>query len=106
MDQDRLWYQFDARADEEIKNSLCDGYFTIAELTVSQYQEAYRLISAEAPPRNGTDRCQEWCVNCMISLETEEIIPSGKSEFVEGLVGLSAKGVAERVGRDGWISAS
>jgi hypothetical protein len=40
IDQDRLWYQFDTRSAVQILSPDCDGYFTIADLDISQYQRA------------------------------------------------------------------
>ena len=40
----------------------------------------------------------------MISLEAEEIVDAGTSEFVQGLVGKPAKEVAAIVG-DAWVPA-
>jgi hypothetical protein len=104
IDQDRLWYQFDTRSAVQILSPDCDGYFTIADLDVSQYQRAYQLISEEAAPRDGINVCQDWVLSCLIALEAEEIIPAGTSERISTLVGLPAENAARYLGGR-WIGA-
>lgn len=43
-------------------------------------------------------RCQDCVFDTLISLEIEELVPSGTSEFWKGMVGRSAVEVAEAYG--------
>jgi len=101
IDRDRLWYQFDPRNDYDIFSPSSEGCFLVATLTLSQYQQAYQIISQEPAPANGTDRCQDWVLACIIALEVEEIVPPGTSEWVGALVGRTAADVAAITG-DRW----
>ncbi|KAF2708721.1 hypothetical protein K504DRAFT_467956 [Pleomassaria siparia CBS 279.74] len=105
IDRDRLWYQFDRRDDIAILSQNSEGYFQVATLTASQRVQAISIISKEPPPRNGRDRCQDWTMNCLIALEAEDLVPPGTSEWINGLVGRSATGLAQAVGGR-WIANS
>ena len=51
------------------------------------------------------DRCQDWILSCIISLEVEEIVPEGTAQWIEPFVGLPSAVLAERVGKR-WIPAN
>lgn len=98
IDKDRLYYQFEIRKDVHYQSASSEGVFLVAQLTVTQYARVVRQISSEAAPRNGKDRCQDWCYNCIIGLEVEELVPAGTSHWIHSLLGLPAKTLAQRVG--------
>jgi hypothetical protein len=52
--------------------------------------------------RDSKKRCQDWVFNTLISLEAEELVPSGMSEFWKGMVGKPARVVAQACGTK-WI---
>jgi hypothetical protein len=86
----------------EVQSKSSEGYFIIATLSLEQYQRADQIISEEPAPNKGRDRCQDWVQNCIISLEVEEIVPPGTSEWLEGLVGQPAATVASKAGSR-WV---
>ena len=50
------------------------------------------------------DRCQDWILSCIISLEVEEIVPEGTAQWIGSLIGLPSAELAERVDKR-WIPA-
>ncbi|KAF2268696.1 hypothetical protein CC78DRAFT_350808 [Lojkania enalia] len=98
LDLNKLIYGFDKRTGVSYHSRSSEGIFTVANLTHSQYLQADRIISQEPPPRNGKDRCQDWAYNCIIALEVEEIVPSGTSQWISGLVGQPAAVVEKMTG--------
>jgi hypothetical protein len=103
IDRDCLWYQFDRRDGVTILSQSSEGYFQVATLSATQYQQASSIIGKEPPPRNGRDRCQGWTMSCIIALVAEELVPPGTSEWVGGLVGKSATKLAQSVGGK-WVA--
>lgn len=104
IDLSRLIYQFETRHGIPLQCDNPEGYFTLACLDTAQYTHAIRIISGEPAPRNGVDRGQDWVLSCVISLEAEEIVAAGSSEWVESLVGLPATTLASRAGQK-WHKA-
>ncbi|KAF2661331.1 hypothetical protein K491DRAFT_449648 [Lophiostoma macrostomum CBS 122681] len=102
LDLNRLVYSFDKRKDVKVQSESSEGYFSIATLSLEQYQRADQIISQEPAPNNGRDRCQDWVQNCIIALEVEEMVPSGTSEWLGGLVGQPAATVASKTGSR-WV---
>jgi hypothetical protein len=101
----RLIYQFDERRGVDIRNRGSEGSFKVASLTQEQARQAAKLIREEPPPRDGVERCQDWVLRAIISLEAEEVVPPGTSADIETLVGKAATAVAEQVG-DRWIKTA
>lgn len=87
LDLNRLVYAFDKRTGVEFQSKSSEGYFTIATLSLQQYQRADQIISQEPAPNNEKNRCQDWVQNCVIALEVGEIVPPGTSEWLGELVG-------------------
>ncbi|KAF2118758.1 hypothetical protein BDV96DRAFT_642934 [Lophiotrema nucula] len=102
LDLDKLIYAFDKRKGVEVQSRSSEGYFKIASLSLEQYRRTDQIISQEPAPNNGRDRCQDWVQNCIIALEIEEIVPSGTSEWLSGLVGQPAATVASKAGAR-WV---
>ncbi|KAF2248946.1 hypothetical protein BU26DRAFT_519123 [Trematosphaeria pertusa] len=102
LDLNKLVYAFEKRKGVEVQSKSSEGYFTIATLSLEQYQRADRIISQEPAPNNGKDRCQDWVQNCIIALEVEEIVPPGTSEWLGGLVAQPAATVASKTGSR-WV---
>ncbi|KAF2765510.1 hypothetical protein EJ03DRAFT_207092 [Teratosphaeria nubilosa] len=97
IDLSRLIYQFDMRRDVLLRSRSSEGSFIVAALAHSNVRRAAELISEEPTPRDGVERCQDWVLRAVISLEAEEIVPPGTSDWVSGLVGQSADSVAQAV---------
>lgn len=95
----RLIYQFDRRTDYPVRSRNSEGSFAVAALTIEQAREAMQIVSEEEAPRDGRERCQDWVLRAIISLEAEELVAPGTSEFMEQLVGQPASLVARAVGR-------
>ena len=102
IDLDKLVYQFDERRGVEIRSKGSEGSFAVASLTHEQMQQAVRIIRKEPAPRDGLERCQDWVLRTIISLEAEEIVPPGASAEIETLIGKTATAVAQQVG-ERWI---
>ncbi|KAK7532517.1 hypothetical protein IWX49DRAFT_327951 [Phyllosticta citricarpa] len=100
LDSSKFLHHFEIYRDVGLKSESSEGYFKIAELTPEQSPRAAAIISDEQAPNNGKDKCQEWIVNCIISLEAEEVVPPGTSEWIGDLVGLSAGDLKGRVGEN------
>lgn len=102
IDLSRLIYQFDERRDMEIRSRGSEGSFTVASLTQEQVRQAAKIVREEPAPRDGVERCQDWVLRAIISMEAEEVMPPGTSAEIETLIGIPATTVAEQVG-DRWI---
>jgi hypothetical protein len=102
IDLSKLIYQFDERRGVDIRSRGSEGSFKVASLTREQARQAAKIIREEPPPRDGVERCQDWVLRAIISLEAEEDVPPGTSADIETLVGKAATAVAEQVG-DRWI---
>jgi hypothetical protein len=105
IDMSKLIYQFDERRGVDIRSRGSEGSFKVASLTQEQAQQAAKIIRDEPPPRDGVERCQDWVLRAIISLEAEEVVPPGTSADIEMLVGKAATAVAEQVG-DRWIKTA
>lgn len=97
LDLQTLVYQFDLRKDILVRSRDSEGSFVVAQLPNEQVRKAAEVISNEAPPRDGVERCQDWVLRALISLEAEEIVPGGTAEAVSRLVGQPAAAVAQAV---------
>ena len=105
IDLDKLIYQFDERRGVDIRSKGSEGSFSVASLTNEQMQQAVRIIREEPAPRDGVERCQDWVLRTIISLEAEEIVPPGASAEIETLIGRTATAVAQQVG-ERWIDTA
>jgi hypothetical protein len=105
IDLSRLIYQFDEWRGVDIRSRGSEGSFKVASFTQEQAQQAAKIIRDEPPPRDGVERCQDWVLRAIISLEAEEVVPPGTSADIEMLVGKAATAVAEQVG-DRWIKTA
>lgn len=98
IDLGRLIYQYDERRGVDVRSRSSEGSFAVASLTKEQVQQAVKVIREESAPRDGVERCQDWVLRAIISLEAEEIVPSGTSAWIETLVGQAATTVAQAAG--------
>ena len=105
IDLDKLIYQFDERRGVDIRSKGSEGSFSVASLTNEQMQQAVRIIREEPAPRDGVERCQDWVLRTVISLEAEEVVPPGASAEIETLIGRTATAVAQQVG-ERWIDTA
>ena len=105
IDLGKLIYQFDERRGVDIRSKGSEGSFSVASLTNEQMQQAVRIIREEPAPRDGVERCQDWVLRTIISLEAEEIVPPGASAEIETLIGRTATAVAQQVG-ERWIDTA
>ncbi|KAE8144485.1 hypothetical protein BDV25DRAFT_92897 [Aspergillus avenaceus] len=103
IDLPRLWYEFEHRSNAELVLVDAIGLAKIAELDAPQRLQVIDVLREEKAPRDGTRRCQDWIFSALISLEVEELVPSGTSELWKGLMGRTATDVEETVGAD-WTS--
>ncbi|KAJ5609296.1 hypothetical protein N7528_009863 [Penicillium herquei] len=105
IDIDKLWYDFEPRFGTELNIMQALGLCQISTLSSSQRRQAIEVISQEPAPRDGRRKCQDWIFSTLISLEVEELVPPGTSEFWKGMVGLPAKDVQSAVGAN-WTPIS
>lgn len=98
IDLSRLIYQYDERRGVDVRSRSSEGSFAVAPLTNEQVQQAVRIIRAEVAPNDGVEKCQDWVLRAIISLEAEEIVPPGTSSWIETLVGQAATAVARAAG--------
>ncbi|KAG2000950.1 hypothetical protein GB937_010676 [Aspergillus fischeri] len=77
------------------------GLVKIGDLSEQQRQEAIKVISSEPAPRDGKRRCQGWVFDTLLSLEVNELVPSGTCHFWKEMVGKPARVVRAAVG-DKW----
>ncbi|KAF7191964.1 hypothetical protein HII31_06609 [Pseudocercospora fuligena] len=103
IDLPRLIYQYDHRRDVVLRSASSEGSFVVAELAQGSAGKAVQLISEEPAPADGVERCQDWVLRATISLEAEEIVPAGTSDWIAGLVGQPADSVARAVS-ERWTS--
>ena len=99
IDLARLIYQYDERSGVAIRSRSSEGSFAVAHLTRDQVAQAVKIIREEQAPKDGVEKCQDWVLRTIISLEAEELIPPGTSAWIERLVGNSAAALAQAVGR-------
>ncbi|CAG8944182.1 unnamed protein product [Penicillium salamii] len=95
VDANKLCYGFAPRYATKIIDKGAVGMCKIANLTSEQRRQAITIIEKEPAPRNGVKKCQDWTFDALLSLEIEELVPSGTSEFWKGMVGRPAREVAE-----------
>lgn len=100
IDLYRLWYEFESRFNTNIVDMQALGLCRLAELTPQQRLQAIEVIKSEPAPRDGTRKCQDWVFSTLISLEVEELIPAGTSEFWQGMIGRTARDVAGSIGSE------
>lgn len=98
LDFRRLIYGFESRRDFDIRSRSSEGWFEVCHFTQEHMRQAYEIIEREPAPRDGVERCQDWILRTVISLEAEEIVPPGTSSFMSRLVGQPAAVVAQEVG--------
>lgn len=103
VDIEKLWYEFEPRFGTDLNIMQALGLCKIATLDSQQRRFAIEVISQEPAPRDGRRKCQDWVFSTLISLEVEELVPPGTSEFWKGMVGLPAQGVQKAVGVN-WSS--
>lgn len=103
IDLYQLWYEFESRFNTNIVDMQALGLCRLAELTPQQRLQAIEVIKSEPAPRDGTRKCQDWVFSTLISLEVEELIPAGTSEFWQGMVGRTARDVAGSIGSE-WTA--
>lgn len=102
IDLRKLIYQYDERRGVDVRSRSSEGSFAVASLTNEQVQQAVKIIREESAPKDGVERCQDWVLRAIISLEAEEIVPPGTSASIEALVGQAATAVARAAG-DRWV---
>ncbi|KAJ5995017.1 hypothetical protein N7481_001994 [Penicillium waksmanii] len=103
IDMYRLWYEFESRSNTDIVDMQALGLCRLAELTPQQRLQAIQIIKSEPAPRDGSRKCQDWVFSTLLSLEVEELVPDGTSEFWKGMVGRTAREV-ERSNGDRWTA--
>lgn len=103
IDLERLWYDFEPRFGTDLKIMQALGLCQIGTLSSSQRRQAIEVISKEPAPRDGKRKCQDWVFSTLLSLEVEELVPDGTSEFWKTMVGLPAREVQRAVGEN-WTS--
>lgn len=102
IDSDKLWYHFEYRPNIELNTMGAVGLCKIATLTFQQRLKAMEIIKGERAPMDGEKRCQDWTFDTLISLEVEDLVPAGTSEFWKGIIGKMAKEIRDAVGEN-WI---
>lgn len=105
IDLSKLIYQFDERSGVDIRSKGSEGSFTVAFLTHEQMRQAVQIIREEPAPKDGIERCQDWALRTVISLEAEEVVPPGASAEIETLIGRTATAVAQQVGGR-WVDTA
>lgn len=98
IDPTGLIYQYEERSGQPLESRSAEGFFLISNVKADKYRQVVRIISAEPAPRNGKDRCQDWVLDCVIALETEELVPDGTAELIESLIGKNVTAVTARLG--------
>lgn len=102
MDETRHWFQLETRFGTDIITQQAYGMCMIATLNNEQRRQAIQIISGEDAPRDGKRNCQDWVFSALISLEVEELVPSGTSGFWKGMIGKPAREVRKAVGPN-WL---
>ncbi|KAF3902819.1 hypothetical protein AA313_de0205791 [Arthrobotrys entomopaga] len=99
LDDVRKWYHFDKRENDFLLNAMSE-----ATLSPEQKREVVSLISQEPAPRDGKKGCQDWVIECLLTLETQdsELIPAGTVDFVSGLLRMPTADVAKQAG-ERWM---
>lgn len=99
----RLWYEFESRSNTDIVDMQALGLCRLAESTPPQRRQVTQVIKSEPAPRDGSTKCQDWVFSTLLSLEVEELVPDGTSEFRKGMVGRTAREVERSIG-DRWTA--
>jgi hypothetical protein len=81
IDLDRLWYQFEPRMSTPLRTMQAVGKVKLGDLSEQQRQHAIQVITSSPAPRDGKKRCQDWVYDTLLSLEVEELVPSGTCHF-------------------------
>lgn len=102
IDLATLKYKFERENSSPLHTRSSEGYFHVATFSAAVKQRVMSVIENEPAPSDGKGRCQDWIVEALISLEAEELVPSGTSEWIQGLVGRTALDVEKRVGEK-WV---
>lgn len=105
IDAQRLLYSYAPRYATKIVDKGAAGMCKIADLTSQQRHDAIKVIEKAPAPRNSTARCQDWVFDALLSLEVDELVPSGTSEFWKGMIGRPAREVAAACGTQ-WTAFS
>ena len=103
IDLPRLIYQYDERKDVDVHSKGCEGSFEVASLSRQEAEKAAEVLRKESAPADGIERCQDWVLRAVISLEADELVEPGTSAEIAGLVGLPAAAVVRALGRR-WTS--
>ncbi|KAF2092276.1 hypothetical protein K490DRAFT_32490 [Saccharata proteae CBS 121410] len=94
-------YQLDQRHGYLIHSKNSSGYFNVARISQYQCVWAAGIIEKETIPVDATATCKEWVLNCLISLEVEELVPAGTSLWLEPLLKLPLEDIVDRL-EDKW----
>ncbi|KAJ5259354.1 hypothetical protein N7478_012335 [Penicillium angulare] len=94
IDLDRLWYQFEPRMNTPLRTMQAVGKIKLGDLNEQQRQHAIQ---------GWEKRCQDWVYDTLLSLEVEELVPSGTCHIWKGMVGKSARAVQATPGVN-WMS--
>jgi hypothetical protein len=93
-----LLFMYEVREGSLLDSQECEGYCLLAVWNNEQRQQGIQAIKDEPPPRDGRSRCQDWAVEVLLSLETQELVPGGTFERWERLVGTPARELAASLG--------
>ena len=105
IDLSKLIYQFDERSGVEFRSKGSEGSTKVESLTQEQVRKAVKIIREEPAPKDGVERCQDWVLRTIISLEAEELLAPGASAEIESLIGKPATTVAQQVS-ERWIATA
>ena len=79
------------------------GMVKLGNLSEQQRQHAIEIITSSPAPRDGIKRCQDWVYDTLLSLEVEELVPSGTCHFWKRMIGKPALAVEAAAGVS-WTS--
>lgn len=91
---------FENRTGQSLDSQNAWGLCKIAFLDSVERFRATSILTCEKPPIGGTKDCQDWLVDAMISLETEELVPAGTAETWASRVGRPTVEVRSDAGAD------
>ncbi|KAJ5781723.1 uncharacterized protein N7518_010206 [Penicillium psychrosexuale] len=103
IDIDRLWFQFESRMGTGLRTMDAIGEVKLGELSEQQRQQAIQVIKSSPAPRDGKKRCQDWVYDTLLSLDIEELVPSGTCHFWKGMVGKPARAIQATAGVN-WMT--
>lgn len=98
LDPTKGFFQFESRYGSRIRTQQALGLGYIALLTPEQRRTVIEIISKEEAPKNDNRNCQDWVFSALLSLEIEELVPPGSSEFWKGMINKPAREVAAALG--------